>query len=54
VLEINTRRAATRSARQADLAESLAFTRLHFAAPDPDFAAASRRRRTISGDADGH
>jgi sugar phosphate isomerase/epimerase len=54
VLEINTRRAATRSARQADLAESLAFTRLHFAAPDPDFAAVSRPRRTTSGDADGH
>lgn len=32
VLEINTRRAASRVARQADLAESLAFTRLHFAA----------------------
>lgn len=32
VLEINTRRASSRMARQADLAESLAFTRLHFAA----------------------
>ena len=32
VLEINTRRAANREARQADLAESLAFTRLHLAA----------------------
>ena len=33
VLEFNTRRAANRTARQADLAESLAFTRLHLAAP---------------------
>jgi sugar phosphate isomerase/epimerase len=32
VVEINTRRAANRAARQADLAESLAFTRLHLAA----------------------
>jgi sugar phosphate isomerase/epimerase len=32
VVEINTRRAANRPAREADLAESLAFTRLHLAA----------------------
>ena len=32
VLEINTRKAPSRTARQTDLAESLAFTRLHFAA----------------------
>jgi sugar phosphate isomerase/epimerase len=32
VVEINTRRAANKAARQADLAESLAFTRLHLAA----------------------
>ncbi len=31
VMEINTRRAATREAREADLLESLAFGRLHFA-----------------------
>jgi sugar phosphate isomerase/epimerase len=31
VVEINTRRAANRDARQADLVESLAFTRLHLA-----------------------
>ncbi len=31
VIEINTRRAANKAARQADLAESLAFTRLHLA-----------------------
>jgi len=33
VVEINTRRAANKQARLADLAESLAFTRLHLAAP---------------------
>ncbi|MGI8578587.1 MAG: sugar phosphate isomerase/epimerase family protein [Nocardioidaceae bacterium] len=37
VIEINTRRAATRVVRQADLVESLAFTRLHLAAADPSF-----------------
>jgi sugar phosphate isomerase/epimerase len=31
VMEINTRRAATKEAREADLLESLAFGRLHFA-----------------------
>jgi len=31
VLEINTRKAANREAREADLLESLAFSRLHFA-----------------------
>ena len=44
VLEINTRRATTRAARQADLAEALAFTRLHLAAADPDFAGPPRKR----------
>ena len=33
VLEVNTRRCETRARREADLAESLAFTRLHLAAP---------------------
>ncbi len=33
VVEINTRRAENRAQREADLAEALAFTRLHFAAP---------------------
>jgi sugar phosphate isomerase/epimerase len=33
VVEINTRRAETRAEREADLAEALAFTRLHLAAP---------------------
>lgn len=33
VLEVNTRRAATRAEREADLAEALAFARLNLAAP---------------------
>jgi sugar phosphate isomerase/epimerase len=33
VVEINTRRCESRSVREADVAESLAFTRLHLAAP---------------------
>lgn len=33
VLEVNTRRSGSRAAREADLMEGLAFTRLHFAAP---------------------
>lgn len=33
VLEVNTRKADTRAQREADLAESLAFTRLHLATP---------------------
>ncbi|MGH3743394.1 MAG: sugar phosphate isomerase/epimerase family protein [Mycobacteriales bacterium] len=33
VVEISTRRAETRAEREADLAEALAFTRLHLAAP---------------------
>jgi sugar phosphate isomerase/epimerase len=38
VVEINTRRADDRDAREADLAESLAFTRLHLATRrEPDF-----------------
>jgi sugar phosphate isomerase/epimerase len=40
VLEVNTRRAQTTEERRADLAESLAFTRQHLTAPEPD---ASRR-----------
>ena len=36
VIEINTRKAGNREARELDLMESLAFTRLNFvAAPDP-------------------
>ncbi len=37
VLEVNTRKAQSREARQADLAESLAFTRLHLAVRDPTY-----------------
>jgi sugar phosphate isomerase/epimerase len=38
VVEINTRRALDRDAREADLAEALAFTRLHLATRrDPGF-----------------
>lgn len=33
VLEVNTRRVTSRAEREADLAEALAFTRLHLAAP---------------------
>jgi sugar phosphate isomerase/epimerase len=42
VLEINTRRTASKPQRRADLEESLAFTRLWLAAPDPDFEAPLR------------
>ena len=38
VVEVNTRRAESRAEREADLAEALAFTRLHFVAP-ADFIA---------------
>jgi sugar phosphate isomerase/epimerase len=37
VIEINTRRAARRSARVSDLAEALAFTRMHQASVQPTF-----------------
>ncbi|QVQ50970.1 sugar phosphate isomerase/epimerase [Spiractinospora alimapuensis] len=43
VLEVNTRKAANREARELELAEALAFTRLHFA------GAAQRPRRTPDG-----
>jgi hypothetical protein len=36
VLEVNTRRAATRDARLADLAEALAFTRRYLSPAQPD------------------
>ncbi|WP_344264391.1 sugar phosphate isomerase/epimerase [Streptomyces sodiiphilus] len=35
VVEVNTRRASSSAQREADLAEALAFTRLHLAAPAP-------------------
>ncbi|GAA3752180.1 sugar phosphate isomerase/epimerase family protein [Salinactinospora qingdaonensis] len=46
VLEVNTRKAADRESRQLDLAEALAFTRLHFAGawgPAPEHAASTQR-----------
>jgi sugar phosphate isomerase/epimerase len=44
VLEINTRRAASHVDRRADLEESLAFTRLSLAAPEPSFRHPTSRR----------
>jgi len=35
VVEVSTRKAANRAEREADLAEALAFARLHLAAPPP-------------------
>ena len=42
VLEVNTRRAATREARQADLAESLEFARTHLGQANPARAGAAQ------------
>jgi sugar phosphate isomerase/epimerase len=42
VLEVNTRRAATREEREADLAESLEFARKHLGQPDPPRADAAQ------------
>jgi sugar phosphate isomerase/epimerase len=49
VVEINTRRAASRAAREQDLAESLAFARLHLDAPPPYALAGGGDRRDRSG-----
>lgn len=46
VVEINTRRAESRPDREADLAEALAFTRLHLAAPADTDTSTWRRPRT--------
>ncbi|MHB2021881.1 MAG: sugar phosphate isomerase/epimerase family protein [Mycobacteriales bacterium] len=43
VVEVNTRRAQSRADREADLAESLAFTRLNLAAPSDGEPASWRR-----------
>ena len=43
ILEVNLRRSMTRAEREAALAESLAFTRLHLAAP------VRRRTRSTAG-----
>ncbi|MBI0376759.1 sugar phosphate isomerase/epimerase [Streptomyces albiflaviniger] len=45
VVEVNTRRAMSTTEREADLAEALAFTRLHLASPN----SATRRRRAVPG-----
>jgi hypothetical protein len=47
VIEVNTRKAADRADREADLAEALAFTRLNLAA-GPDTAAALRSKDEIA------
>jgi len=44
VIEVNTRRAADRAEREADLAEALAFTRLHLVIPARPPAAATAQR----------
>lgn len=49
VVEINTRRADSRSEREADLAEALAFTRLHLAAPADVDTSAWRRPHAADG-----
>ena len=56
VIEINTRRSSGREGRQSDLAESLAFTRLHLATamqpldePDEELEPVSPRRSRRSG-----
>ncbi|MFE2187862.1 sugar phosphate isomerase/epimerase family protein [Streptomyces sp. NPDC059455] len=45
VVEVNTRRAMSTTEREADLAEALAFTRLHLASP----TSTTRRRRAVPG-----
>ena len=49
VVEINTRRADSRADREADLAEALAFTRLHLAAPADADSSAWRRPHAADG-----
>ena len=47
VVEINTRKAGDREAREADLLEALAFSRLHFAPPPPGRVRHCPRDRTL-------
>ena len=47
VLEINTRRAASRADRRRDLEESLAFARLWLAAPEPAFRPTRAGRSSV-------
>jgi sugar phosphate isomerase/epimerase len=49
VLEVNTRRAATRDARLADLAEALAFTRRYLSSARPDGGRAGGTREGGAG-----
>jgi len=49
VVEINTRRADSRADRESDLAEALAFTRLHLAAPADVDTSAWRRTQAADG-----
>lgn len=54
VIEINTRRAVGRAARETDLAESLAFARFHLASAEPTFLVSAageveRRSRRQAG-----
>ncbi|MDQ1685269.1 MAG: hypothetical protein QOC82_2006 [Frankiaceae bacterium] len=49
VVEINTRRADSRADRESDLAEALAFTRLHLAAPADVDTSAWRRSQAADG-----
>jgi len=49
VLEVNTRRAATRDARLADLAEALAFTRRYLSPAEPDGGQTGRTRQGGAG-----
>jgi sugar phosphate isomerase/epimerase len=46
VVEVNTRRAESRAQREADLAEALAFTRLHFVATAVESARTGRQEAT--------
>lgn len=55
VLEVNTRKAPDREARELELAEALAFTRLHFAgAVERPRRGAGTARRSFDADSDPH
>ncbi|GAA3764598.1 sugar phosphate isomerase/epimerase [Spinactinospora alkalitolerans] len=53
VLEVNTRKAPDSAARRLDLAEALAFTRLHFAGAREGAAGESRRTASANGGPEG-
>ncbi|RNL82011.1 sugar phosphate isomerase/epimerase family protein [Halostreptopolyspora alba] len=48
VLEVNTRKSPDRESRQLELAEALAFTRLHFAGPRRDHENGGDRRERVA------